>query len=256
MASLQKKTVIVTGGAQGIGKAVTKRFLTDGHVVVMAEYDQEAGAEALEEFRPLGEVYFFYADVAEENASRLVVESTIKQTGRIDCLVNNAGIAEDMGLSLDKLSLEIWNRVLSVNLTGMFLFAKHAASHLRKTKGSIVNIASTRALMSEKDTFAYSASKGGVVALSHSLAVSLGPDVRVNCISPGWIDTSEWKKKSAKRKPDLSETDHLQHPAGRVGTPEDISSLVAYLCSDEAGFITGANFVVDGGMTRKMIYEE
>jgi len=251
-----KKTVIVTGGAQGIGKAVTKRFLTDGYVVVMAEYDQEAGAEALEEFRPLGEVYFFYADVAEENAARLVVESTIKQTGRIDCLVNNAGIAEDMGLSLDKLSLEIWNRVLSVNLTGMFLFAKHAASHLRKTKGSIVNIASTRALMSEKDTFVYSVSKGGAVALTHSLAVSLGPDVRVNCISPGWIDTREWKKKSAKRKPDLSETDNLQHPAGRVGKPEDVSSLVAYLCSDEAGFITGANFVVDGGMTRKMIYEE
>lgn len=251
-----KKTVIVTGGAQGIGKSITKRFLDDGCAVVIAEYDQEAGSDTLSEFRSLGEVYFFYADVADENAARLVVESTIKQTDRIDCLINNAGIAEDMGSSLEELLLETWNRVISVNLTAMFLLAKYAAPYLRKTKGAIINIASTRALMSEKDTFAYSASKGGVVALTHSLAMSLGPDIRVNCISPGWIDASEWKKKSVKRKPDLSETDHLQHPVGRVGKPEDIASLVAYLCSDEAGFITGANFVVDGGMTRKMIYEE
>jgi len=108
--------------------------------------------------------------------------------------------------------------------------------------------------MSEASTEAYSASKGGVVALTHALAVSLGPGIRVNCISPGWIETGPWKKKSQRNTVDLSEEDHLQHPAGRVGTPEDISSLVLYLVSTEASFLTGSNLIADGGMTRKMIY--
>jgi NAD(P)-dependent dehydrogenase (short-subunit alcohol dehydrogenase family) len=108
--------------------------------------------------------------------------------------------------------------------------------------------------MSEANTEAYSASKGGLVALTHALAVSLGPEVRVNCVSPGWIDVSAWKKRSRASQAALSEADHKQHPAGRVGRPEDIAALVAWLVSDEAGFVTGANYAVDGGMTRKMIY--
>jgi len=125
--------------------------------------------------------------------------------------------------------------------------AKHSYPLFRGSKGAIVNISSTRFLQSEKNTFAYSASKGGVVSLTHSLAVSLGPLIRVNCISPGWIDT--------KGEP-LRPEDHAQHPAGRVGRPQDIASLASYLLSEEAGFITGQNFIVDGGMTRKMIYAE
>ncbi|MBS1113574.1 MAG: short-chain dehydrogenase/reductase [Nitrospirae bacterium] len=108
--------------------------------------------------------------------------------------------------------------------------------------------------MSEPDTEAYSASKGGIVALTHALSISLGPEIRVNCISPGWIEVRGWRKKSRRDKPDLSETDHSQHPAGRVGKPEDIASLAEFLISDQAGFVTGANFIADGGMTRKMIY--
>ncbi len=120
----------------------------------------------------------------------------------------------------------------------------------------IVNIASTRAMQSEPHTEAYSATKGGLVALTHALAMSLGPDVRVNCISPGWIAVSEWKKRSQRKAADLRQEDHAQHPAGRVGIPGDVAALVAFLISYEAGFITGQNFVVDGGMTKKMIYVE
>ncbi|MCU0897926.1 MAG: SDR family oxidoreductase, partial [Burkholderiales bacterium] len=115
---------------------------------------------------------------------------------------------------------------------------------------------STRALQSEPNTEAYSASKGGLVALTHALAVSLGPAIRVNCVSPGWIDTSGWKKRSRRKQEALRPVDHAQHPAGRVGTPEDIAAMVLYLVSDGAAFVTGQNFVVDGGMTRKMIYTD
>jgi NAD(P)-dependent dehydrogenase (short-subunit alcohol dehydrogenase family) len=172
--------------------------------------------------------------------------------GRIDALINNAGISQNK--PLETLSLEEWNRVLGVNLTGTFLCTKHASTHLRNSCGSIINIASTRAFMSEACTEAYSASKGGIVALTHALAMSLGPEIRVNCISPGWIETGPWQKKSQRHSTDLSEEDHLQHPVGRVGIPEDIASLVLYLVSNEASFLTGSNLIADGGMTRKMVY--
>ncbi|MBU0910682.1 MAG: SDR family oxidoreductase, partial [Proteobacteria bacterium] len=136
------------------------------------------------------------------------------------------------------------------------LFAKYAVPHLRLAHGNIINIASTRALQSEAHTEAYSASKGGLVALTHALAVSLGPAIRVNCISPGWIEVGKWRKNKSRHPPALSAQDHQQHPAGRVGTPHDIAAMVAFLISGEAGFITGQNFVIDGGMTRKMIYAE
>jgi len=246
------RVAIVTGGGQGIGKAIVKRLLEDGLRVVLVEMDEEAGRETLQEYNVLGDCVFMHADISDETAVRAVVRETVTSFRRVDALINNAGIF--ISKPLEKISLEEWNRVLSINLTGTFLCSKYAAPHLAKTKGSIVNIASTRALMSEPDTVAYSASKGGVVALTHSLALSLGPDVRANCISPGWIDVSGWQKRRAGRAAKLSEMDHKQHPAGRVGRPEDISSLAAYLIRPEAGFITGANFVVDGGMTRKMTY--
>ena len=244
------RTAIVTGAGQGIGKAIAKRFLEDGMDVVLAELDAEAGRQAEAEFGPLA--LFVETDVASEESVKAMVERAMERFGRIDVLVNNAGIGAHS--SPEKLSLADWNRVIGVNLTGPFLCAKYAAPHLRERGGAIVNIASTRALMSEANTEAYSASKGGIVALTHALAVSLGPEIRVNCISPGWIEVGDWKKGPERPAPVHSEDDKAQHPAGRVGTPHDIAAMAAFLISEESGFITGANLVVDGGMTRKMIY--
>jgi hypothetical protein len=252
--ALKGRVALITGGAQGIGKAMVRRFLIEGARVALVDVDAEAGEETRKEFGPLGEVVFVPGDVGVEATARRAVKKVVGRFGRLDVLVNNAGMW--IRKPVTELTLKEWNRVLAVNLTGAFLFSRHAAPHVRKCRGAIINIASTRALMSEPNTEAYSASKGGIVALTHALAVSLGPEVRVNCISPGWIEVSAWRKRHRRKQPALSEADHAQHPVGRVGTPEDIASLAAYLVSPEAGFITGANFVADGGMTRKMIYVE
>jgi NAD(P)-dependent dehydrogenase (short-subunit alcohol dehydrogenase family) len=248
------RTALVTGGGQGIGRAIAHRLLAHGLTVVLAEEDPEAGAEAAAALSEHGDVRFVRTDVSDERSVEAAVRTTVAAYGGLDGLVNNAGIADPGSGPPEALSLERWSRVLAVNLTGAFLCAKHAAPQLRSRRGAIVNIASTRALQSEPHTEAYAASKGGLVALTHALALSLGPDVRVNCISPGWIDVSAWKKAAARRHPRLRPEDHAQHPAGRVGKPEDVAALAAFLLSDEAAFITGQNFVVDGGMTRKMIY--
>ncbi len=247
-----RKVALVTGGAQGIGKAIVQRFLRDGMRVAILDADEEAGRETETGLRALREISFLPTDVANEDQVIQAVNRTVDGFGGIDVLVNNAGVSHNKPVT--ELTLAEWNRVLGINLTGAFLCAKHAATQLRARRGAIVNIASTRALMSEANTEAYSASKGGLVALTHALAVSLGPEVRVNCVSPGWIDVSAWKKSRRASQAVLSEADHKQHPAGRVGRPEDIAALVAWLVSDEAGFVTGANYVIDGGMTRKMIY--
>lgn len=253
MTSDARKCALVTGGGQGIGRGVAKRLLQAGWAVVIAELDREAGEEAAAEYAALGPVLFRHTDVREESSVAAAVAAAAR-FGRIDGLVNNAGIARARNAKLTELALADWNAVIGTNLTGAFLCAKHAAPHLKAARGAIVNVASTRALMSEADTEAYAASKGGVVALTHALALSLGPDVRVNCVSPGWIDVTGWKKKSARDPAKLSKADHAQHPVGRVGTPEDIAEAVLYLLEDKSGFVTGANLVVDGGMTRKMIY--
>lgn len=251
---MEKKTAIVTGAGQGIGKAIAIRLLAEDIRVIIADQDKEAGDSTLEELKGHGEVRFIQTDISKETEVTSLISAVTETYTGIDYLVNNAGITEF--IPLDQISLADWNRLIGINLTGAFLCAKEAAPFLKKSKGAIVNIASTRGLMSEPDNEAYSASKGGLIALTHALANSLGPDVRVNCVSPGWIEVSELKKPSKRKSPSLSEADHKQHPAGRVGKAEDVAEMVYFLLSDKASFITGQNFVIDGGMIKKMIYVE
>jgi NAD(P)-dependent dehydrogenase (short-subunit alcohol dehydrogenase family) len=246
---------MVTGGAQGIGRAVAERFVREGFMVLIADCDREAGTETERELTAIGEAVFSFCDVSEEEDVKKAVTRALNPHNRLDLLVCNAGIPFS-GTPVTELGISEWRRILDVNLTGCFLAVKHAADHLRKTRGTIITVASTRAVQSEPHTEAYSASKGGIAALTHALAVSLGPEIRVNCISPGWIETSPWQKKKNRSSADARDKDHAQHPAGRVGRPEDIAALAYFLASDEASFVTGQNFVVDGGMVRKMIYAE
>lgn len=246
------KHAIITGGAQGIGKQTSSSFLAQGFFVTMVDWDEEAGMETLEELNPLGNIQFLPCDISREDEVMKAVNSALCFAGKIDVIVNNAAIA--INKPITELSLEEWNKVLGINVTGAFLFSKHAAPYLKQTKGTIINLCSTRAFMSEPDTEAYSASKGAIFSLTHALAISLGPEIRVNCISPGWIEVSGLKKSSSRKPLELSVADHLQHPAGRVGKAEDIVNMILFLANEENSFITGQNFMIDGGMTRKMIY--
>ncbi|AQS86915.1 putative glucose 1-dehydrogenase [Neoasaia chiangmaiensis NBRC 101099] len=229
------RTAIVTGAARGIGGAITARLLRDGWRVTAIDRDPMAAAANLHVER---------GDVADEGCVNDIVHRMLAREGRLDALVCNAGFM--IRKRLADLGLSEWRAVLDTNLTSIFLLAKATESALRASKGAIVTLGSTRAQMSEPDTESYSASKGGIAALTHALAISLAP-VRVNCISPGWINT---------QGAPLSAEDHAQHPVGRVGVPDDVAALAAYLLGPESGFVTGSEFVIDGGMTRKMIYAE
>lgn len=251
---MQDNVAIVTGGGQGIGRVIAEHLLRAGCRVALWEADPEAAEETAADLNRPDALLALTCDVSKEADVKNALDRTLKQFGRLDFLVNNAGISSFKPLA--ELTLADWNRVLGVNLTGAFLCAKHAAPHLRETGGAIVNIASTRAFQSEPDAEAYAATKGGLVALTHALAVSLGPAVRVNCVSPGWIDVSGLKKRSARRPEKLRRSDHAQHPAGRVGQADDVARMVLFLLDGANSFVTGQNFLVDGGMTRKMIYEE
>lgn len=222
----QDKVAVITGGAQGIGKCIAEEFLKNGASVCIMDK------------RPNS---YFVGDLAEEETLIRFVEKVIAEYGRVDYLINNT-LPLMKGIS--ECSYEEFNYALRVGVTAPFYLTKLFLPYF-SPGGAIVNISSSRDRMSQPQTESYTAAKGGISALTHALAVSLGGKVRVNSISPGWIDTAYTEYTGA---------DAAQHPAGRVGNPLDIANMVLYLCSDKAGFITGENICIDGGMTRQMIY--
>jgi NAD(P)-dependent dehydrogenase (short-subunit alcohol dehydrogenase family) len=242
------KTAIVTGGGRGIGRSIALAYAVAGARVVIAEKDADAGKDIQEHLLSLGhESLFVETDVSIPRDIGQLMAKTIQEFGRIDILVNNAGVSR--WASPYELKVSEWDAILNTNLRSVFLCSREAARHMRNAGGgSVVNIASTRALMSEPNAEAYAASKGGILALTHALATSFAQDrIQVNCISPGWIETRDYQK--------LREVDHKQHISQRVGRPEDVARACLYLTAPGNDFVTGINLIVDGGMTRKMIYE-
>lgn len=246
-----KKHVIITGGAQGIGKHLVIDLLSKSYKVSVFEIDEEAIAEFQLEF-PQEVVNIYKVDVSNEGSVKDAIKKSVDRNGAIYGLINNAAIS--INKPIQEVSLTEWNMVIGTNLTGAFLCSKYATPLMTQNGGRIINIASTRALQSEPHTEAYSASKGGIIALTHALSVSLGPNIKVNAISPGWIDVSATKKSSMAQQERLTKEDHSQHPAGRVGKASDIGNMILFLLKSENDFITGQNFIVDGGITKKMIY--
>jgi len=241
---MAKPVALITGGARGIGRAIARHLLVSGWQAGIIDLPDSGLRRVF--LRERG-VLLIDGDVRDEETASDAVEALVHRFGRLDAVVSNAGMM--IRKPLRRLTVSEWHRVLDTNLTAAFLLARAAEKPLRRSRGAMVTIGSTRALMSEPNTESYSASKGGLVALTHALAMSLAPDVRVNCVSPGWIETKDYA--GLRRK------DHAQHPAGRVGRPEDVAELVAWLLDGKrSGFVTGANFIVDGGMTRKMLYEQ
>lgn len=251
------KVLAVTGGGQGIGRAICLFFANEGYAVSIADTDAAAGREVVRMIEAAGgAALFLRTDVGVPAQIRRWVAQTVRKLGCPDVLVNNAGI----GRRAPMLALKTrdFDRVVAVNLRGAFLCSQGFARHMarRRKGGAIVNIASTRAFMSEAGTEAYTASKGGIVALTHGMAISLGPfGIRVNSVSPGWIETRDWQYTPRAKKPVHSRRDQEQHPVGRVGRPEDIAEACLYL-AEQGGFVTGQNLTVDGGMTVRMIYED
>jgi len=222
----QNRVVVVTGGAKGIGKTIADEFRkASAHVCVIDLLEND----------------YFVGDLADQTVLDAFADKVIADYGRVDVLVNNA---LPLMKGIDECTYEQFNYALRVGVTAPFYLTKRFAPYFAPG-ASVINISSSRDRMSQPQTESYTAAKGGISALTHALAVSLAGKVRVNSVSPGWIDTDFTV---------YDGTDAVQHPAGRVGNPLDIANMVLFLCSDKAGFITGENICIDGGMTRQMIY--
>ena len=242
------RRVFVTGGANGIGKAIVEAFRKANCRVAFCDIDTKAGSATAQatgaQFHPV--------DVRDVNALEACLTRLIESWGDIDVIVNNVGVSEFVPLV--ESTIEDFDNVLTLNLRPVFVTSRRLAIHRTRLGGKpaygrIINISSTRNCQSEAGTEGYAASKGGIMSLTHSLMMSLAPlGITVNCISPGWVENYHYST--------LRDVDHLQHPSLRVGKPEDIARMCVFLSMPENDFINGENIVIDGGMTRKMIYEE
>ena len=244
----KKKRVFVTGGAEGIGKAIVQAFCNAGYRVAFCDKNETAGQQLAKE---TGTV-FYQVDVSDQESLERCMQRIFLVWGDIDIIVNNAGISKFSPIT--ETSIDDFDNILSVNLRPAFITSRLLAIH-RKSQpsrnpfGRIINICSTRYLMSEPGSEGYAASKGGIYSLTHALAVSLSEwHITVNSIAPGWIQNHNYEQ--------LRTEDHTQHPSGRVGKPEDVARMCLFLSQEENDFINGENITIDGGMTKKMIYVE
>ncbi len=226
MKSFEGKVAVVTGGASGIGKSIADGFRNEGAEVFIID---------------IREGDWFVGDVGKKEDLERFAEFVINKAGKVDYLINNA---LPLTRGIDECSYEEFEKALAVGVTAPFYLTKLLKPHFSEG-AAVINMSSSRDRMSQPQTESYTAAKGGIAALTHGLAISLAGTARVNSISPGWINTHDDQ---------ISEPDALQQPVGRVGKPEDIAEMALFLCSDKAGFITGENITIDGGMTRLMIY--
>lgn len=231
--------VVVTGGGHGIGKGIIEEFILEGAKVCFIDINDEYGKRLESD-----SVFFYHGDVSLENDLNQFVAFCKEKLGRIDILVNNACVSHQGILS--GCSYQDFQKSLAIGVTAPYYLSFQFQQELKKNRGSIINIASSRAFQSEPDTESYTSAKGGITALTHALAISLSGYVRVNCIAPGWIDVHDTAE--------FSQEDQAAIPVGRVGKPSDIAKMVSFLCSEDAGFMTGETFIVDGGMNKRMIY--
>ncbi|MBA2590361.1 MAG: SDR family oxidoreductase [Alphaproteobacteria bacterium] len=254
------KVIAITGGGAGIGRGIAWHFARAGWAVSITDADRQAGKECLEVMRAAGtKAIFVPGDVSKPGDMERWLKATKAELGCPDVLVNNAGI--EIRKDVFKLSIAEFDKVIAVNLRGTFICSQAVAKMMARRgpknateRGTIINLASTRAFMSEAGTEGYTASKGGIVALTHGMAISLAPHrIRVNAIAPGWIETADWQKASKAKNLHHSKADREQHLVGRVGVPEDVAKACQFIAED-AGFMTGQTLTLDGGMTVKMIY--
>lgn len=241
---MKDKVAVITGGSNGIGKNIVETFLREGAKVYFIDIDKESANKLLQIYKN-DNLSYYCGDISSEDIIKDFVKKVLSKYNKIDYLINNACISK--GGILSDCSYEDFNYVLKIGVSAPYMLSKSFMNNFNEN-GAIVNISSTRAYMSQANTESYTAAKGGISALTHALSISLAGKVRVNSISPGWIETDDKAKHSKE--------DKLQHPAGRVGKVSDISNMVMFLCSEKASFITGEDIKIDGGMSKLMIYND